>query len=66
MFALQEAMQEKQQEVNLLVESKNNKQVALAKIETKMEDLQEEVYQEMHLAIETMITVGFLSLTCVN
>jgi chromosome segregation protein len=57
-FALQESMQVKQQEVNMLVADKNEKQVAFAKVETKLEDLQHELYQEMQSAIDAILVRG--------
>jgi len=61
-FALQETMQAQQQEVNTLVERKNEKQVALGKVETKLEDLQHELYQEMQTTIEAILTRGIAPL----
>lgn len=57
-FALQETMQAEQIAVNGLVEQKNEKQVALAKVETKQEDLQHELYQERHTSIQLIIDRG--------
>ncbi len=57
-FALQDEMQIVQQTVNRLVEQKNAEQIELAKCETKQEDLSNEVYQEMHAGIETIVKRG--------
>jgi len=46
-FALQDLMQEEQNKLSLTVEKKNTKQVLVAKLETKQEDLSTEVYQEL-------------------
>ena len=46
-FALQEAMQKKQLEVNDIINARNEYKIQLAKIETKNEDLSQEVANEM-------------------
>ena len=59
-FALQDAMQAQQVVVGSLVEKKNTQVVALAKLETKQEDLGHELYQEMRVAIETILERGIV------
>jgi len=53
-FALQDAMQIEQSILNIIVTDKNKYQVELAKLETKLEDLLNELYQEMRLSIEAI------------
>lgn len=55
-FALQESMQTTQAQLNTYVDQKNTQQVALAKLETKQEDLLNELYQEMRLSIEQIMS----------
>ncbi len=55
-FALQDAMQSLQQELNGIVSEKNQKEISIAKLETKQEDLGNEVYQELHVAPESLVT----------
>jgi len=62
-FALQDAMQEEQKKVNAVVEKKNTKQVDLAKYETKQEDLQSELYQEIHTSIQLILDRGIAPLS---
>lgn len=57
-FSLQESMQGEQVSVNELVEKKNGKQIVLAKVETKQEDLQHELYQERHTSIQLILDRG--------
>lgn len=47
-FDLQKEMQEKQADLNDVVQEKNNKNVTIAKLETKLEDLEQEAYLELH------------------
>lgn len=54
-FALQDEMQVKQQEVNVIMEKKNKEQVELAKLLTKQEDLENEVFQEMQCSLESIV-----------
>lgn len=49
-FALQDEMQEVQQALNAIGERKNTIQVDIAKLETKLEDLDHEMYQEIRLS----------------
>ncbi|KKQ27611.1 MAG: Chromosome partition protein Smc [Candidatus Magasanikbacteria bacterium GW2011_GWC2_37_14] len=53
-FALQDAMQEEQTALSKIVEKKNDKQVLVAKLETKQEDLSNEVYQELHTQLTAL------------
>ncbi len=53
-FALQDSMQTEQSILNIIVTDKNKYQVELAKLETKLEDLLNELYQEMRLSIEAI------------
>lgn len=57
-FALQGEMQETQATLNQLAEEKNKQQVEAAKYETKQEDLANDVYQEMHMSIESIVKRG--------
>ncbi len=57
-FALQDSMQAKQRVVNGLVQQKNNGQVERAKLDTKIEDLGQEAYQELRVALETLVEKG--------
>lgn len=61
-FALQTTMQEEQNKLNKIVEIRNEKQVAVAKLDTKQEDLANEVYQEMHASLRSIIERGIASL----
>ncbi len=54
-FALQEAMQDEQKKLNLIVDQKNIKQIEVAKLSTKQEDLGGEVFQEMHEALSSLV-----------
>ena len=53
-FSLQEDMQEKQKELNVLVAKRNEAQVNIAKLETKLEDLENELYQELHMSLVSL------------
>lgn len=57
-FQLQDAMQMQQTALNTIVSNKNEKQIELAKYETKQEDLANELYQEMHLTLESLAKRG--------
>lgn len=46
-FSLQETMQEVQNQLNLVIENKNEQKVVVARLETKKEDLENEIYQEL-------------------
>jgi len=61
-FELQETMQSSQMAVNALVEKKNIKQVELARYETKLEDLDEECYREIHDSLENLAKKGIPAL----
>jgi len=54
-FALQDLMQEQQVGLNDIVSQKNEKQIVVAKLDTKQEDLINEVYQELHTSIESIL-----------
>jgi len=58
-FALQDAMQAEQSHLNGVVEKRNEYRVSIAKLETRREDMRNEVYQEMKLSIESIIEKGF-------
>jgi len=53
-FDLQNAMQEKQTALNTVTESRNKAQVEIAKLETKVEDLEHELYQELHMSAASL------------
>jgi len=57
-FELQEIMQAEQGSLNKIVDERNQKRVAVAKLETKQEDLAQEVYQEMHIALSAISERG--------
>ena len=57
-FSLQDLMQEVQQELNVVVDKKNVKQIEVAKLQTKQEDLGNEIYQEMHETITAVLERG--------
>jgi len=54
-FALQEKMQFKQNEVNNILTIRNELKISLAKIETKQEDLREEAQNDMGVALESVL-----------
>ncbi|HBU06830.1 MAG TPA: hypothetical protein DEB09_01985 [Candidatus Magasanikbacteria bacterium] len=54
-FALQEVMQEEQQKLNKIVDVRNEKRVEVAKLETKQEDLNNDVYQELHTGLPAIL-----------
>jgi chromosome segregation protein len=53
-FALQDTMQGKQNNLNGILDQKNEKQVTIAKLETKQEDLENEAYQELHESLPNL------------
>ncbi|MBU0596858.1 AAA family ATPase [Patescibacteria group bacterium] len=57
-FTLQQTMQDAQAKLNSSVEEKNQNRMELVKFETKQEDLMQEVYQEMHTTIESVLGRG--------
>ena len=57
-FALQDTMQTVQTSLNQLTEQKNQHHIALAKSETRQEDVVSEVAQEMRVALESFIKRG--------
>lgn len=57
-FALQDAMQKEQTHLNKIAEQKNDKQVAIAKLDTKQEDLNNEVYQELRTTLSALVERG--------
>jgi len=54
-FALQIEMQKKQEEVNKILSERNDLKIQSAKMETKQEDLVQEVYNEMNTALSAII-----------
>lgn len=54
-FSLQDSMQAEQSVLNKITMEKNEKQIAIAKLDTKQEDLSNEVYQELRTSIESII-----------
>lgn len=54
-FALQDEMQKVQTELNSVIDKKNMLQVEIAKFETKIEDLESEVFYELHMSLEKII-----------
>ena len=53
-FALQDATREIQEKLNQVDDAKNEKQIAIAGLDTKQEDLAAEVYQELNVSIESI------------
>ena len=53
-FALQEAMQNEQSALNTLTRERSDKQIAVARLETRQEDLANECYQELRATIESI------------
>jgi len=54
-FALQDEMQTFQGLINKTVDQRNNLQVSIAKLDTRQEDLANEVYAEMHADIKNIL-----------
>ena len=54
-FSLQERMQERQDKLNKITEKKNKKEIKVAKLETKQEDLIQEVKEEMNDKIQHIV-----------
>lgn len=57
-FALQDTMQDRQQSLNLVGEKRHELQVQLAKLETKLEDIDHEAYQELHTSLASVLERG--------
>jgi len=53
-FELQDAMQSVQMNLNEIATQKNNAQVEIAKLQTKLEDVQEEMYHEIKTNVELL------------
>jgi chromosome segregation protein len=53
-FSLQEAMQVQQQQVNAVLNERNDVKVELAKLETKQEDLVQELFNDMGTSIASL------------
>ncbi|HOX61188.1 MAG TPA: AAA family ATPase [Candidatus Magasanikbacteria bacterium] len=54
-FALQDEMQAYQSSINKVVDRRNELQISIAKLDTRQEDLANEVYAEMHLDIKNIL-----------
>lgn len=54
-FALQEAMQKKQNDVNRILSERNELRVAAAKLETRQEDLAREVANDMKVSLDSLV-----------
>ncbi len=54
-FELQDIMQSYQETLNKVVEQKNEKQILVAKLDTRQEDLSNEIYQELHTSVESIV-----------
>ena len=50
-FALQDVMQQTQQTLNGIVSQKNEREVVIAKLETKIEDIEQEAYLELRESV---------------
>lgn len=57
-FALQDAMQELQHTVNTSMSEKNTRQVELAKLETREEDIARETFEELHVSLDSIASRG--------
>lgn len=57
-FALQEVMQKKQEEINKILNCRNDLKVESAKLETKQEALREEVQANMNESMESIMNRG--------
>ncbi len=57
-FALQDVMQDEQTKLNKIVDDRNQKRIEIAKLETKQEDLSNEVYQELHCNFDYLVERG--------
>lgn len=57
-FSLQDAMQELQASVNSAIAQKNIHQVELAKLETREEDIAREVFEELHVSLDSIVSRG--------
>ncbi|PIR03371.1 MAG: hypothetical protein COV60_00690 [Candidatus Magasanikbacteria bacterium CG11_big_fil_rev_8_21_14_0_20_43_7] len=55
-FTLQDEMQQVQMTLNAVVDKKNALHVEIAKLETKVEDLEGEVYHELHTSLAQLIS----------
>ena len=62
-FTLQSEMQLAQDRLNKIVELRNEKQILVAKLDTKQEDLANEVFQEMHASLRSIIERGIASIS---
>jgi chromosome segregation protein len=54
-FALQETMQRLQNELNGIMNERNNLKIELAKLETKQEDLNQEVWNDLKMSLVTIM-----------
>lgn len=54
-FSLQQIMQGKQEEVNKILNDRNEQKISLAKLETKQEDLAQEVYNDMNISLASLV-----------
>jgi len=57
-FALQDSMQELQLVVNNAITEKNNRQIELAKLETREEDVAREAFEELHVSLDSIVSRG--------
>ncbi len=57
-FALQDQMQSAQMELNILTSELHENQIQLTRLETKLEDLQEEIMTEMHVTLHSVLERG--------
>jgi chromosome segregation protein len=55
-FALQESMQIKQNELNTIASERNDSRVQLARLETRAESLTEEVQNDMNISLESIVS----------
>src|SRR3989338_1296445 len=65
-FELQDIMQNFQEKLNIIVGQKNEKQILIAKLDTRQEDLSNEVYKELHSSVESILSKGGMSIATDN
>jgi len=62
-FLLQDEMQQKQSELNTVVQKKNSLQIEITKLQTHKEDLEEEAYRELKEHVTIIVEKGVELLT---
>lgn len=62
-FHLQDLMQAAQMELNTLLTAQHENQIQLTRLETKLEDLNEEIMAEMHIPLHSVLDRGITPFT---